>query len=153
TFFGAGMIAMPFVTNPAGGESGASAWSHRVDPPGVELTLPSHRWRKSDKPGEVAFFASRNPQMVAGIKDVPPATSAAQFEAMINSMKQLAARSVVTTIEERREPNASGHEHWRFVGEENTPNGRIAVGMSATWWNKTHVVVMVFEGQYRMASQ
>ncbi|AWM39627.1 hypothetical protein GobsT_20280 [Gemmata obscuriglobus] len=150
--FGFGMIALPLVVMPY--EDDASVWAHRVEPPGFEVSLPSARWKKFDRPGDIAMFASRNPQMVSGVKEVRPAPGASDFENAVSDMKRLVTRAPgFKIIEERREPTANGSEHWRLIGEEAGSDGRILVAISVTWWKKSHAVIMLFEGQHRMASQ
>ena len=46
---GGGAILIPRVANPggpAGPVADGTAWTHRVDPPGFEVALPSDRWRR-----------------------------------------------------------------------------------------------------------
>jgi hypothetical protein len=152
-FMGLGMVLFPFVMAAGGPAARTPPWTHRVDPPGFELTLPSAAWQKVERAQGVAHFACRNPAMVAGVMDVRRAGSAAEFEAVVAEMKRLHDRHPVTVIEETREANPNGFDHWRSLGEENGANGRILVGLSVTWWNRAHAVVLLFEGQHRMASQ
>jgi hypothetical protein len=150
---GAGLIAFPFLRPDGGapGEPGSSAWTHKVDPPGFELTLPSDRWKKAAGGKGGVAFASRLPQMVAVVKEVRPASAAAGFEMAVGDLKRVVARNSV--IEEKRGPNAHGHEYWLFLGEEKNPKGRVFVAVSVTWWNKSHAAVILFEGQHQMMSQ
>lgn len=91
--------------------------------------------------------------MMAVVKEVRPARTTGDFERAVGDLKGLVSKNPVTVAEERREPNPHGHDHWRFLGEERSPNGRVMVAMSVTWWNKSHAVVMIFEGQHRLASE
>lgn len=153
---GPGAAVFPFLANPRTGTPDApsgTAWAYKIAPPGFEVGLPSDRWKKYDHPRDVAMFASRQPQMVSSVKEVRPAATDAEFGRVVADLKRLAANNPVTVIEEKREPNAHGHEHWRFLGEEKTDKGRVMVAMSVTWWNKTHAVVVLFEGQYKALSQ
>jgi hypothetical protein len=150
TLLGFGLAAVPFVVHGAGG---GAPWAYKHTSPGFEVTLPSERWQKVEKLGELAMFSCRAPQMIASIKEIRPAASSDEFESAVNDVKRLVSRNPVKTIEEKREPNANGHDHWRLIGEENSPNGRVMVAMSVTWWNKSRAVIMIFEGQYKMASQ
>jgi hypothetical protein len=147
---GFGVAVVPFVVHGAGG---GAPWVYKYTFPSFELTLPSERWRKVEKPGERAMFSCQSPQMVASVKEIRPAASSDEFESAVNDLKRLVSRNPVKTIEEKREPNANGHDHWRLIGEENSPNGRVMVAMSVTWWNKSRAVVMIFEGQYQMKSE
>jgi hypothetical protein len=155
--FGATAIAFPFIVNPDEGGPPSSPnsrtmWVHRIDPPGLEITLPSDRWKKYDRAGEAAMFASRVPQMMTSVRDVKPAPDLTAFERVVTDVKRLFADNGTSIIEEKREPNAHGYDHLRILGEEKTPSGRVVVGMSVTWWNKSHAVIMIFEGQYQMKS-
>jgi hypothetical protein len=151
---GIGIMLLPFVT--AGGfDAGTPPWTHRVDPPGVELTLPSRAWRIGNASGnrEVVRFGCPNPAMVASIMEIRPAATAREFEAAVNDIKRLRARNPGKLLEEKREPNSNGYDHWWFFSEESDSKERIFVAMSVTWWNKTHAVIVIFEGQHVMTSQ
>lgn len=153
-FFGGGAIAMPFLVNPRPGDSSDGvAWTSRVDPTGFEVTLPSSGWRRMEPTKEIAFFSSRSPQMVMVVKEVRTATAPAEFERAVSDLKRIVGKNNVKIIEEKRELNANGHEHYRFLGEESSPKGPVFVAMSATWWNKTNAVMMIFEGQHKLLSQ
>jgi hypothetical protein len=151
-FLGLATAAFPFVLA-VGGPDAETQWTYRVDPPGFEITLPSGAWQKADEKHGVARFGCPQPAMVAGVKDVRPATTASEFEAAVTDMKRVRDRNPLPALVETRGPNANGHEHWLFVGEENGPDGRFTVALSVTWWNRTHAVFMLFEGQHRMRSQ
>jgi hypothetical protein len=115
---GVGLAMMPFLANPP---ATTPPWSYKIEPPGVELTLPSDRWKKYDRQGDVAFFACQHPQMVAGVKEVRPANSPEEFESAVGVLKRVVARTPAQALDEKRGPNAHGHEHWLYVAEENTP--------------------------------
>ena len=149
---GIGAAMMPIVTA-VGGPGDGTPWAHRVDPPGFEITLPSSAWRNANDPREIVRLGCPHPAMVVGVKEVRPTATAAEFERVVNELKRFRANSAVAPIEEKRERNPQGHDHWVFLGEENGASGRILVAISVTWWNKTHAVIMFFEGQHRMKSQ
>lgn len=152
---GFGMAVMPFLMRAGGPDAATPPWSHRIDPPGFEITLPSRAWREApaDRRNEFARFGCPNPAMVAGVKRVAPAASPAAYEDVLGDAKRRIAAAPMVVIDEVRQPNAHGHECWLFMGEEKEGNQRILVAMSVTWWNKSHAVVMIFEGQHRMASR
>jgi hypothetical protein len=153
TVLGCSLAAIPFAVH---GMGGGVAWTYKHPSPGFEVTLPSERWRKADKPsvpGEYAIFFCPSPEMRAQVPEIRPAGSLEQFEQAVNELKVLFTRHQYKIIEEKQEPNANGHTHWRFIVDDNTPDRRVMVGMSVTWWNKSHAVVLIFEGHYKMKSQ
>jgi hypothetical protein len=147
---GLALGAWPFLLNPA---ASGTPWVHKIDPTGVEVTLPSARWRKVERPGHLAAFGCRQPQMVASVMEVRPASTPEDFERPVNDLKRLVSKNASAVLDEKRGRNAAGHEHWLTLTEENTPNGRVLVGTSVTWWKKSHAVIIIFEGQHKMMSQ
>jgi hypothetical protein len=148
---GIGMVAMPFVNRVASGAD-ETAFAHRVEGHGFEITIPSASWKPFQGPKRIADFANRRPQMVAGVLLAEADPTGSVFESQIALAQGVGRKNPGQVVAEKRGENDHGQPMWSTLVEENQPR-RIYTGMSVTRVNKSKVVVLIFEGQYLNRSQ
>ena len=90
--------------------------------------------------------------MLAMIAEVQPAATDAEFEAALVRGREVRDSEPTTRPEVRSGPNRHGHPHWLFIGEANGENGSHVLGVSVTRVGDK-AVLMMFEGQFHLASQ
>lgn len=146
---GSGILAMGSrVLVPTGGEP----WTWRSEQYEFEVTIPSDRWTLRPNPNVQAYFTCPRPLIMAIVAEVRPAGTDTEFEAALAVGREAKGSAPASGPEERSGPNRHGHPHWIYIADKTGEKGPYVFGVSVTRV-RGKAVVMMFEGQYRMASE
>jgi hypothetical protein len=124
----------------------------RVEAHGFSVTLPTENWRQIPNENVLAAFTGNRPHFMAIVAEARPARTDAQFEEAIAFARKVQRDTPMSEVEERSGLNRHGRQHLLFMGWATGPNGPYFFGMSVTRVGEK-AVVMMFDGQSRMASE
>ncbi|HYH65737.1 MAG TPA: hypothetical protein VD866_13655, partial [Urbifossiella sp.] len=147
-FCGAGLLVTGIgVLTPAAGTP--RAW--RSEEHGLEVTIPTEGWVQRENVNVLAEFRCPRPVIVAAVAEVRPATDA-HFDAAVEGGKRKWATERMSNADEQTGPNRHGRPHWRKMGDGRNGEKDYFFGVSLTHANGK-VVILMFEGPYRMTSE
>jgi hypothetical protein len=133
----------------------SKAWTWRSDEHGFSLRLPSDNWKQRPDDQKGVRFTHRGPAMVAMIARVRPAQSHEDFERIVREeLAQLGKHGPEPLPRFTEGVNDAGNPYHFAAWPGTSPNGAYYAAISLTWSKAQQVVVvLVFEGQYRMQSE
>lgn len=148
-FCGAGIVATGsgmLVPNQQGNE-----WTWKSGVHGFEVTLPTSEWKEAPNQKAVAFFTCSRPHSMGIVGEVRPAQTDAEHESALAVGRKIGSNTLADRIE-RTGVNRHGNPYWILMGEERNGKEPYYTGVSVTRVAEK-AVVMMYEGQYRLASQ